>query len=151
MFTCFIDNLLTFVFALMIICSHVYLLWWSHASMLTCFYVHVFQLSYAPMSTCFDDHMPTFFYAFIVLHLDALLITCSYVQMLSWLHAHMHWYSQVWYPHTSVHTLMMKCLLAWRLKWSCSRTFVHLNVLMIVLKCWGDLGNWDMCTWVLKC
>jgi len=54
------------------------------------------------MSTCFDDHMSTFFYAFIVLRLDA-LITRSYVQMLRWLHAHMHWYSQVWYPHTCTH------------------------------------------------
>ena len=72
----------------MIICSHVYMLWWSHAHLLL--YLHV-------------------------LHLDILLITCSYVQMLWWLHAHMHWYSHVWYPPTCAHNLMMKCLLAWRL------------------------------------
>ena len=108
------------------------------------------QWQSASIFTCFDDHMPTCLYAFELICLDALMITYSYFEMLRWLHVHMHWYSLVWYPHTCAHTLMMKCLLAWRLKWSCNSTFLCLNALTIVLECWDDREIRGMCTWVLK-
>ena len=104
----------------------------------------------ASIFTCFDDHMPTCLYAFELICLDGLMITYSYFEILWWLHVHLHWYSLVWYPRTCAHTLMMKCLLAWRLKWSCSRTFLCLNALTIVLECWDDREIRGMCTWVLK-
>ena len=103
------------------------------------------------MSTCFANRMPTYLYAIILLWLGALMITCSYVQRLWWLHAHLHWYSQVWYPHTSADTMIVKCLYSWRHKWSCYRMYVHSNSLTIVLECWGDYEIKGMCTWVLKC
>ena len=87
MFTCFVDNLLTFVFALMIKCSHVYLLWWSHA--LTCFDVHMLLCSHTLIFTHFDDR--------VLPCLHTLMITCpltcmplfSYAWMLWWLLAYM--------------------------------------------------------------
>ena len=109
MFTCFADNLQSFDFPLMIICSYVYLLKWSHAPMLTFFDVHMLRWSYA-MSTRFNNHLPTYMYAIILIQLDALMITCSYIQIIWWLHAHIHWYSHVWYPHTNAHMMIMKCL-----------------------------------------
>ena len=143
-FTCFVDNLFTSVFALMITCSLVYLLWWSHAPMFTCFDVWMLLCSHVSMIVCYYIYMLWWSHAHLLvclrtlLHLDALMITCPYVQILWWLPAHMHWYLHVWYPQTCAHTLMMKCLLARRLKWKCSRMFVRLNALMIVLECWGD-------------
>ena len=64
MFTCLIDHVITYVLALIIIFSHVYLLSWSYVSMFTYFDVHM--LLYSPaliithtsMFTCFDNHMP---------------------------------------------------------------------------------------------
>ena len=135
MSTCFDDHMLLFY----------------HALMFTCFYVNVFQWSYAPMSTCFDDHKPICLYVFMLICLDALMITHSYIEMLWLLHAHMHWYSHVWYPYTCAHSCVMKCLLARRLKWSCRRTFMPLNALTIVLECWGDWEIRSICTWLLKC
>ena len=63
----------------------------------------------------------------------------------------MHWYSHVWYPHTCAHTWMMKCLLARKLNWSCSRTLMHLNVLTIVLVGKSECEIGVMCTRVLNC
>ena len=94
--------------------------------------------------------MPTYLYAFELICLDALIITYSYFEILQWSHANMHWYSHVWYPHTCAHTWMMKCLLAWRLKWSCSWTFLCSNALTIVLECWDDWEIGGMCAWVLN-
>ena len=74
--TCFVDNLLTFVFALMITRSHVYLLWWSHAPIFTYLNVHMCRWSYALMSSFFYDHMSTYLYTFMLIHLDALMRTC---------------------------------------------------------------------------
>ena len=97
---------------------------------------------------CFDDHMPTCLYAFELICLDTLMITYSYFEMLRWSHVHMHWYSNVWYPHTCAHTWMMKCLLARRLKLSCSRTFLCLNALTIAFECWDDWEIWGMLRWL---
>ena len=102
------------------------------------------------MFTYFDDHMPTCLYAFELICLDALMITYSYFEMLRWSHAHMHWYSHIWYLHTCAHTWIMKCLLPRRLKRSCSRTCLCSNALTIVLECWDDWEIRGMCTWVLK-
>ena len=93
-----VDHVLAFVLTLTIICSHVYLVWWSHASMCICFdvhlllcphalmvtqfYVHMFWWSYAPISTCFDENMYTYQYSLMLICSNTFLIACSYVCML---------------------------------------------------------------------
>ena len=111
MFTCLIDHVLTYVLALTIIFSHVYLLSWSYVSRFTYFDVHMLLYSHAliithtSMFTCFDNHMPHFymlwrehFHLLICLNAHmpehffdcmllcslALLITCFYVHMPRW-------------------------------------------------------------------
>ena len=56
----------------------------------------------------------------------------------------MHWYSHVWYPHICTQTWMMICLLPWRLKWSCSGTYMQSNELMIVLEA-EVIGGLEVC------
>ena len=124
MLTCFIDHMYLSSHAMMITFFHVYMLWWSHA------HLHVWLRAH--MLGCFDDYLLLFWNA-------------------SMTDAYMHWYSHVWYLHTCSHTWIMKCLLARRLKWSCSRMFVRLNALTIVLECWDDWVIRSMCTLVLKC
>ena len=87
MLKCFIDHMLTSVLSLTIICSHVYLLRWSHAFMFTCFDIHMLWWSYAPMSTCFNKNMSTCLYALMLIYSDTFMIECSYVNMLCWPHA----------------------------------------------------------------
>ena len=64
MFTSLIDHVLTYVLALTIIFSHVYLLSLSYVSRFTYFNVHILLYSQAliithtSMFTCFDNHMP---------------------------------------------------------------------------------------------
>ena len=110
-FTCLIDHVLTYVLALRIIFSHVYLLSWSYVSRFTYFDVHM--LLYSPaliithtsMFTSFDNHMPhvykfwwehfhlliclnahvtEHFFDCMLLCSHALLITCFYVHMPRW-------------------------------------------------------------------
>ena len=69
---CFVDHMLTYVLALMIKCSHVYLLRW---------YVQMLWWSHAPMFTYLDDSM--------LPCLHALMIICSHVYVLWLSHAHM--------------------------------------------------------------
>ena len=104
----------------------------AHSWMLTCLIAHMLEMLTclnAHMLSCFDDH--------ILPSSHALLIICYYVACLkiTCLDAHIHWYSHIWFPHTSAHTWLMICLYSWRLKWSCSYTFVRLNALTIVLEC----------------
>ena len=111
MFTCLIDHVITYVLALIIIFSHVYLLSWSYVSRFTYFDVHMLLYSHAliithtSMFTCFDNHMPYFymlwrehfhlliclnahmpehFFDCMLLCSHALLITCFYVHMPRW-------------------------------------------------------------------
>ena len=171
---CFDGHTLLCSHALTIICSHIYMLYrehvhfpislnahmlkqcfdcmllCSHALLVTCFYVYIPWWWNASMSTCFDDNMHTFLSAFKLICLDALMITYSCIEIHWLLHAYMHWYSHVCYPHTFAHSWMMKCLLVQRLKWSCRWTFVPLNALTIVLECWGDWEVRSICTWLLK-
>ena len=78
--------------ALLITCSLLYLLWWSHAHKTTCFgdntliCSHASMIVSAPMSRCFDDHMLTCLYAPTQICLDALMITCWHALMLSCSH-----------------------------------------------------------------
>ena len=130
---------------------HVKMLHWLRAFMFTCHNDGVLLYLHALMITCPLACMPTCLYAFEIICLDALMITYYYFEMLRWLHAHMHWYSHVWYPYTCTHTWMMKCLLARRLKWSCSSKFLCSNVLTIVLECSDGWEIRGMCTWMLKC
>ena len=86
MFSCFVDNMLTFILALMITCSYVYMFWRSHAPMFRCFDVHILSWSHIFMIICshaymFNDYMPACLYNFILNGLDCLMIICSYVQM----------------------------------------------------------------------
>ena len=90
----------------------------AHSWMFTCLIAHMLE-----MLTCLNAHMPCWSYATM---LHVLKITC--------LDAHIHWYSHVWFPHTYAHTWLMICLYSWRLKWSCSYTFVCSNALTIVLE-----------------
>ena len=83
MFTCFIDNLLTFVFALMITSSHVYLLWWSHASMLMCCNHCMLPCLHALMITCPLTFIPSSltqgrFTDYRLLYSNAMMIACSH-------------------------------------------------------------------------
>ena len=92
--------------ALLIKCSHVYLLWCSSAHMstcfdvhlltcllafmFTCFYVHMVWYSGTSMFPCFNDH--TFLCSHrlndrILLRLHALTRTCPIAYMLSWSYA----------------------------------------------------------------
>ena len=127
MFTCLIDHVLTYVLALMIIFSNVYLLSWSYVSRFTYFDVHM--LLYSPALiithtsrfTCFDNHMPHVYMRWwehfhllllhIVMWLSIFLIACSYVHMLCWSHA-----STFTCLDDSIllclHTLMITCPLA---------------------------------------
>ena len=104
MFTCFVDNLLTFVFALMIKCSHVYLLWWSHALMFTCFDDRVLLRLHALMITCPLTYMPLFSYARMLWWLLAYMFKCFDNCMLTCIDIHK------FNIHTYVHT-----------RWSCNR------------------------------
>ena len=90
--TYFVDNLLPFAFDLLITCSHVYLLWWSHVPMFTYFDVHVFLCSHASMLICsfvylwLHTHSPVclraymlgLFDDYLLLCWNALMITCSH-------------------------------------------------------------------------
>ena len=116
MFTCFINNLFTFVFALMIICSHIYLFWWSHAPMFTCFDVHMLLCSHASIIVCSHIYVLWWSHAKLPMSLHAhvlgcfgdYLLLCSNILMISCSH--------VWYPYTCTHR--------WRHKWSCCSTYL---------------------------
>ena len=91
---CFVDQVLTWVLTLTIICTHVFLLRCSHALMFTCFDIHILLCSHAlmikhfyvqmlwwsyiSMFTCFDDQT--------LLCSNALMIIHFYVHMLWWLY-----------------------------------------------------------------
>ena len=103
LFTCLIDHVLTYLLALMIIFSHVYLLSWSYVSSFTYFDVHILLYSYAliithtSMFTCFDNHMPYVYMLWrehfhLLMCLNAhmpehFLIACSFVHMICWSHS----------------------------------------------------------------
>ena len=105
MFTCLIYHVLTYVLALTIIFSHVYLLSRSYVSRFTYFDVHMLLHSHAliithiSMLTCFDNHMPHVYMLWrehfhLLTCLNAhmpehFLISCSYVHVLCWSHASM--------------------------------------------------------------
>ena len=105
LFTCLIDHVLTYLLALMIIFSHVYLLSWSYVSRFTYFDVHLLLHSHALiithpfMLTCFDNHMPHVYILWwehfhllrcLNAHMpEHFLIACSYVHMHCWSHASM--------------------------------------------------------------
>ena len=86
-FTSLIDHVLTYVPALTIIFSHVYLLSESYVSRFTYFDVHILLYSHAliithtSMFTCFVDHM--------LLCSHASMIVCSNVYVLWWSHVHL--------------------------------------------------------------
>ena len=113
--------MLTCLYALILICSNTFMIGCSYVNMLC--WSHTFKF------TCHNDRVLPYLHVLMITCPLAYMLSSSYAWMLWWLHVHMHWYSLVWYPHTCAHTLMMKCLLAWRLKWSCSSTFLCLNVL----------------------
>ena len=115
------------------------------ALMITHFYVHMFRWSYALKS---HAHLLVCLHAYTLGRFDDYLLLFSNNLMIACTHALI---SYAWYPCICAHTLMMKCLLARRLKWLCCRTFVQSNALMIVRGYWGDCEIWGMCTWVFKC
>ena len=100
MFACLIDHMRTFVLALTIIFSHVYLLSWSYVSRFSDFDVHMLLHSHALiithtfLLTCFDNRMPhvcilwrEHFHLLMCLNAhmpEHFLIACSYVHMLYW-------------------------------------------------------------------
>ena len=94
----------------MIVCSHVYMPWWS----------------YAPMSTCFDDLMVTCMYTPMLICLDTLMITCSYTGMLSCLHV-----LTCLVSHKFFHAHMLGCSLAWLLTCLDSHMFECSHVHML--------------------
>ena len=51
-------------------------------NMSTCFGDHKLQCLDALLFKFFNDHMSTYLYNFMLIRLDDLMITCSYVQML---------------------------------------------------------------------
>ena len=128
MFTCLIDHVLTYVLALMIIFSHVYLLSWSYVSSFTYFDVHILLYSHAliittllcshvfiiisPMSICFDKNISTC--------LCVLMLVCLNT---FWLHAHM-FICFVDHMLLCSHTSMIVCSHVYILCWS----HVHLPV-----------------------
>ena len=128
------------LFALLITCSHVYLIWWSqttificfndhmlqcsHASMIKCFHVYMPWWSYAPMSTCFDDHILTCRYAFILTVLIGFndrLFPCSHAWKLKCLIAHMLGCQHVW-MFTHSHALVIT--------WSIAPMFTCIDIHM---------------------
>ena len=127
MFTSLIDHVLTYVLALMIIFSHVYLLSWSYISRFTYFDVHILLYSQAliittllcshvliiicPMSICFDEKISTCLCVLILICLNTFLIACSYGHMLCWSHAPMFTcLNDSMVP--CLHTLLITCPLA---------------------------------------
>ena len=155
MSTCLDDRMHPCLHTLIIKCPHACVLLCSQV--LTCLACHmckwkiVFSHAHSWMLTCLIAHMlrmPTCLNAYILLGVLTLMITCCQAHMPCWsyatmLHvlmitcsyAHIHWYSHVSYPYTCAHTWLMICLYSWRLKWSCSYTFVRSNALTIVLEC----------------
>ena len=121
MFTCFIDHVFAFVLTLTIICSHVYLFWWSHTSMCTCFDVHMLLCAHALMVSHFYIHM-LWWYMLSCLH--ALTRTCplsntpwcSYAQTFFWLHAPMFTFF-VDHVLLCLHASMVECFHVHMLWW----------------------------------
>ena len=107
--------------ALLITCSHMYLLWkslahmstflddhmllCSHVLIFTHFSNHMLWLSYTPMSTCFDKNMSSCLYASMLICLDTFMdvpmLTCfvdhmylnSHAMMIECFHVYMLWWS----------------------------------------------------------
>ena len=126
---CFVDHVLTCVLAFTIICSHMYLLRWSHTFMFTCFDIHMLLCSHALMiiSTCL--------YALMLICLDTFMIGCSFVNMLRWSHAFKFIYhDDRVLPH--LHTLVITCPL------TCMPSSLYAWTLWClptpILKCFND-------------
>ena len=90
MITCFIDNLITLDFSLMIKFSRVYLndhmLLCSHTLMFTCFDDYILPCLYALMITCHllvycHSHMIGCFDDYLLICSNALMIACSYASI----------------------------------------------------------------------
>ena len=139
--------MVTYVLALTIICSHVYLLRWSHAFIFTCFdihillcfhslmiihfYVHMLWWSYAPMSTYFDEKMSTCQNSLKLICSDTFMIGCSYVNMLNWSHA---------FKFTCHDDRVLPSLRAWLITFPLACMFLSSNAWML----------WWLLTLILK-
>ena len=95
---CFVDQELPCVLALMVICSHVYLLRWSHAFMFTCFDIHILLCRHVLMIIHFYVHILWWLYAWTLLWLDALMLTWFVDLHLYDIHKHVHTLG-CWYVH----------------------------------------------------
>ena len=141
MFTFFVDYMLKCLFALLITCSHVYLLWWSQTTIFICFNDHMLQCSHASMIKCFHvymlwwshSHMQVCFYPHCSYRLQ-----WSFVPMLTCLEAQMLDCSRAWMPtYLNVHTLtcfndyMIPCSHALMITWSHAHMLPLSHALMI--------------------
>ena len=116
-----------------------------HAWLVTC----VHGRSYYPMLThecslmnahtlsCFHDHMLPRSHSLLIICYYA---TCFEDNMLTYFDIH------IFDIHTYEHTWLIICHYSWRLKRSCSCTFVRSNVLMIMLECKDNWTGRGMCT-----
>ena len=140
MFTNFVSHMLTCLCDLMITCSCVQMLWWTHAPMFTCFddytlpCLHVLTIKYT--LAC----MPIW-----LISLDALMITCShscmssYLRVLTCLVTHMStWFdycmlscSHAWLL-TCLNAYMFECLHAYMLRWSYAPMLICLDDHMLL-------------------
>ena len=84
--------LLTYLNALIIICSYAHMFDYSHT--------HMFWWSYALMLTCHDNHM--------ILCWNALMITCSHTHMLWWSYTPM----LTWFDLSCSLALIFTCLIS---------------------------------------
>ena len=150
MATCLCALMLICLESFMIICSDAYMLLFSQVltclACIMCTWKIVFSHAHSWMlawlltcSRCSHAWMLTSYHALMITYSQAHMPCWSYATMLhvlkiTCLDAHIHWYSHVWFPHTYAHTWLMICLYSWRLKWSCSYTFVCSNALTIVLE-----------------
>ena len=124
MSTCFDKNMSTCLYALMLIysdtfmieCSYVNMVCWSHAFNFTCHDDRVLPCLHTLMITCPIACMPLSSYAWTLWWLPTPFLKCFDDSMLTCINIHM------FDIYTHVHTLGW-CLLAWRQKWSYSRTF----------------------------
>ena len=146
--------LFTCLDAYMLECFADHMLPCSHALLIICYYVACFEDN---MHTyidfhMFDIHTRAHTWLMICLHVRHLKWSCSYtsnVLKMTCSHAHIHWFSHVWYPHTC-NTWLMICLQVRHLKWSCSCTFVCSNALTIMLECISNWAERGMCTFFLE-
>ena len=144
MFTSFVNQMLTCVLALKIICLQVYLLWWSHASMFTHFNVHLLWCSHTSMSTCFDYHILLSLYTLTITCPLGYMPWCSYARTLLWLYALM-FTSFVDHLLLCSLSMMIKCFPVYMLWWSHAHFLVCLQAHMLghfddyLLLYWNEL------------